>query len=177
MGLEVIRMGVAERLRELIEASGLQQKEVAIRSGVAQSSLSRLMTTDDPDPRISTLLPIAKALRVSLDSLVRDEEPLPQSTLTPYDTNERYQGVIQALERLSRHDREQALALFEWTLRGIGGSSAEEPEPAAVEERAPRRAASGMTVRAARDDQETALPTTSSRARQRVGSRNEPIRR
>jgi transcriptional regulator with XRE-family HTH domain len=124
MGLELraTRMGVAERIRMALEQTGLQQKDVAAKAGIAPSSLSRLMTAADPDPRISTLAPLARFLRVSLDSLVYDDEAAPESPLTPYDTNERYRAIIDWVESLPRTEREVVLAFLEMVMARTAAS-------------------------------------------------------
>lgn len=109
-----------KRLRKIVEQSGLQQKDLAYRSGLAQSSLSRLMTDEEADVRLSTLRPLAKALGIRLAALVDDEEPLPESPLTPYDTNPEYRDLIANLEAIDQSDREAILRIVEKLAEAVG---------------------------------------------------------
>ncbi|NPV80694.1 MAG: helix-turn-helix transcriptional regulator [Firmicutes bacterium] len=60
------------RIKELREAAGLSQNELARRAGIAQSGLSYL-ETGAKSPSIDTLLRICDALGVSLSQFVGQE--------------------------------------------------------------------------------------------------------
>jgi transcriptional regulator with XRE-family HTH domain len=62
------RLGLS--IRRLREAKGWDQKELARRAAISQPYLSQLETGSRPDPAISVVRKVAKALGVSLDELV-----------------------------------------------------------------------------------------------------------
>jgi transcriptional regulator with XRE-family HTH domain len=68
-------MAIKERLRELRIAAGLTQQELAVRAGLSVSAVAHLEVGRIPDPRVSTLQALARALGVSLDSLAGEEPP------------------------------------------------------------------------------------------------------
>jgi transcriptional regulator with XRE-family HTH domain len=66
---------VREKMRAAIEQSGLTQEEVGLRMGLpkssARQSVSRLVNKDvKHDPRLSTLLSLAKALEMPITDLL-----------------------------------------------------------------------------------------------------------
>jgi transcriptional regulator with XRE-family HTH domain len=76
----VIVTAFARRLRETRAASGLTQERLALRSGLHRTEISKLdrgMT----DPRLSTLVRLARGLEVPTSALVEDRYPEPQLTL------------------------------------------------------------------------------------------------
>lgn len=65
---------VRKKLRRAAEESGLTQEEIGVRMGYSKDSarkaVSRLLNMEvDYDPRLSTLLAFARALRVPLKDL------------------------------------------------------------------------------------------------------------
>jgi transcriptional regulator with XRE-family HTH domain len=70
----------ARRLRETRAASGLTQERLALRSGLHRTEISKLdrgMT----DPRLSTIVRLARGLDVPTSALVEDRYEDPQLTL------------------------------------------------------------------------------------------------
>ena len=68
-------MTVSERLREVLEGQGWSQQTLSKRSGVHHQQIYKLLHGETPDPRVSTIKRLAKALGVSLDYLTgMDEE-------------------------------------------------------------------------------------------------------
>ncbi len=63
----------SERLSELLEKRGMTQKELALRIGVTEASLSRYMNSDRK-PRSEVLANIATALQTTSDYLLGVEE-------------------------------------------------------------------------------------------------------
>lgn len=59
------------KLKELMQAKGLSQMDVANLSGISQTIVSRWLRTD-LEPRISNLKPLAKALNVRVMDLLED---------------------------------------------------------------------------------------------------------
>ena len=64
-------MKFREKLKELMQAKGLSQMDVANLSGISQTIVSRWLRTD-LEPRISNLKPLAKALNVRIIDLLED---------------------------------------------------------------------------------------------------------
>lgn len=65
---------IGSRLRSLRESKKLTQQQLATAAGLSLSVLSRIEYGGTPDPRISTLRALAKALGVSLDDLAGEED-------------------------------------------------------------------------------------------------------
>ena len=65
---------IRDKLRAAAKDSGLTQEEIGLRMGFAKSSarqaVSRLLAGSDYDPRLSTLISLAKALGKSLQELL-----------------------------------------------------------------------------------------------------------
>lgn len=59
------------KLKELMQARGLSQSDIANLSGISQTIVSRWLRTD-LEPRISNLKPLAKALNVRVIDLLDD---------------------------------------------------------------------------------------------------------
>ena len=59
------------KLKELMQAKGLSQMDIANLSGISQTIVSRWLRTD-LEPRISNLKPLAKALNVRVIDLLED---------------------------------------------------------------------------------------------------------
>jgi transcriptional regulator with XRE-family HTH domain len=68
----------AARLRELRNAAGLSQKELAERSGVKQNSISQL-EAGDRNPIWETVIALADALGVSCDDFRRSPASEPEA--------------------------------------------------------------------------------------------------
>jgi transcriptional regulator with XRE-family HTH domain len=62
-------------LKRLVQNAGLTEVELANKSGIAQTTINRLMNGATPDPRTSTLLPLAKYFNITIGQLL-GEEPL-----------------------------------------------------------------------------------------------------
>lgn len=60
---------LAERLKSFREAKGLTQRELAEEAGVGHSAVFHIEQGVRPDPRVSTLQALARALGVTLDEL------------------------------------------------------------------------------------------------------------
>jgi transcriptional regulator with XRE-family HTH domain len=60
------------KLKKLREAAGMRREELAHLSGVSFATV-RLLERNGTDPRVSTVLALAKALNVSIEDLVHGE--------------------------------------------------------------------------------------------------------
>jgi|GEM_PF-1434467 len=57
-------------LNELLKKKGMTEATLVRKAGVASSTVNRLMGGATPDPRISTLEPLARCLDVTIDQLI-----------------------------------------------------------------------------------------------------------
>ena len=63
--------GLAVSLQRLREAKGWSRETLAHHAGLSFAAIAQLETCRRQDPRLSTLVALARALEVSLDELVR----------------------------------------------------------------------------------------------------------
>lgn len=68
-------MPIKDRVKELRAAAGLTQQGLAMKSGLSISAVVQIESGKIPDPRMSTLRALAKALGVGLDELAGQAEP------------------------------------------------------------------------------------------------------
>jgi transcriptional regulator with XRE-family HTH domain len=66
---------LSQRIKQLREAAGLSQQEVAMRGDLSLSLVAKLEQGKKADPRASTLLALARALEVRPGSLLDDLFP------------------------------------------------------------------------------------------------------
>ena len=71
-----VDLNFSKALRSVREKKGLSQGDVFRRSGVERTYISRIEQGLIVDPRISTVVILARALDVSVDELVREAEAL-----------------------------------------------------------------------------------------------------
>lgn len=90
-------MGLAENLRTLREAQGLNVKELAELAGIDDSIISRIENGKTPDPQRATLLKLARALQVSLGVLL-GEEPFPPGPTEREKRMRRIERTVTALK-------------------------------------------------------------------------------
>jgi transcriptional regulator with XRE-family HTH domain len=102
-----------ERVRAILQRIGMQQKELAFRADIPQSSLNRILTGATDDPQLATAFKIAAALGVSLDELAGDGV-LPQSPMTPYDAHPEYRAIVDSLEEMDDADRRRVMEFIGW---------------------------------------------------------------
>jgi transcriptional regulator with XRE-family HTH domain len=67
-----LNKAISERIKELREASGLSQQEVAVRADLSLSLVAKLEQGKKADPRASTLLALARALSVPPGELINN---------------------------------------------------------------------------------------------------------
>jgi transcriptional regulator with XRE-family HTH domain len=71
-GPDHLRMGrLADNLRYLLDKAELSENALADKTGVPQPTINRILRGQSRDPRDSTLEPIAKFFRVSVEALRR----------------------------------------------------------------------------------------------------------
>jgi transcriptional regulator with XRE-family HTH domain len=75
---------ISRRIRDLREAAGLSQQDVAVKADLSMSLVAKLEQGKKADPRASTLLALAKALAVPPGKLLEDLfPPAPAAGTTP----------------------------------------------------------------------------------------------
>jgi transcriptional regulator with XRE-family HTH domain len=68
-------VNIGARIRATRKAAGLSQEEVARRAGLSLKGMGEIERGDIGDPHFSSLVKIAHALRVHVESLIKEEEP------------------------------------------------------------------------------------------------------
>ncbi len=79
-------MNIGGRIRTARRAAGLSQEEVARRAGLSLKGMGEIERGDIEDPHISSLTRIARALGVSVGTLLKEEEPAFAGTAEAPDT-------------------------------------------------------------------------------------------
>ena len=69
-------------LRTLLDTNGWTEETLHEKSGVAQSSINRILNNSIDSPRLTTLVKIAKAFGVPMSALTGDDSPTPPITKT-----------------------------------------------------------------------------------------------
>lgn len=77
-GLEAYMKGFGERLRKIRTEQNLTVKQLSALSGVPEKTIYRVETGEVSDPRVSSVVPIIKALNCSADEVIFDPEDFPQ---------------------------------------------------------------------------------------------------
>jgi len=101
-------MGFKENLRSELDYSGMLVKELAAKSGVKKHSLDRYLDSRRQLPNIETGVKIARALGVSVEYLVANEE-VRQKT-THYSTEARKAADI--ITKMDKKYQKMALSII-----------------------------------------------------------------
>ena len=129
-------MTFGQRLRELREAKGLTQEEMAQKTAISSTYVSKLETGVIPSPRHKIILALAKALDVNkadTDELFGLAKKIPSDLLVHVDT-----GMIKMIR--SRRNGEETPAHESSTLhRRIAESEALDNQGTRLKEQLPRR--------------------------------------
>lgn len=81
MNSDNLEFDIRKTLSELMEQHAITEAELARRTQVPPATVNRLMAGATPDPRLSTIRPLARYFNVSIDQLIGDE-PLTTSRVT-----------------------------------------------------------------------------------------------
>ncbi|MBR5386918.1 MAG: helix-turn-helix transcriptional regulator [Clostridiales bacterium] len=100
-----------EKVKELMKKKGINQKELAFLSGITESSISRYLA-GDKNPRMDIIVNVAKALEVSTDYFLEDEQKC-ESAYTAIAT-----AIARKGNELSPEEKNKLILL----LLGEGGS-------------------------------------------------------
>lgn len=68
-----INQKFGDAIKNRLEAEGLSQRELARRTGVSQTTISMIIAGKQM-PNLEFALEIARALKISIDSLLTDED-------------------------------------------------------------------------------------------------------
>jgi transcriptional regulator with XRE-family HTH domain len=69
-----LMMPLKDRVRELRKAAGLTQQSLAVKAGMSVAAVVQIESGKTPDPRLSTLRALAKAMGVRVEELIGNEE-------------------------------------------------------------------------------------------------------
>jgi len=108
----------ASRLRNLRIAAGLSIRELARQIGENHTNVSFWERTDHT-PRADVLLPIAKALGVTIEELLG--EPRPKRVLAP---GGKMRQLFEAASKLPRSQQQKVIALLEAFVSQNSGKAA-----------------------------------------------------
>jgi transcriptional regulator with XRE-family HTH domain len=100
-------MANESRLRQLREAAGLSQRELARQIGQDQSNV-RYWETSGNLPRSDVLLPMAKALGVTVEELLGEARP--KRVVSP---GGRSRQLFEAVSKMPRRQQEKILDILE----------------------------------------------------------------
>lgn len=67
-------MGFKENLRFRMDSLGIQTKELSSKTGISENTLKTYLKENSAEPTVSKAAKIAKALNISLDQLVNENE-------------------------------------------------------------------------------------------------------
>ena len=73
---ELPNMALKDNLREILNKLDVSTKELSRLSKVPYTTIQRILTDDNADPRISTIKPLVISLGVSSDMLIFDDDEL-----------------------------------------------------------------------------------------------------
>jgi len=86
---------ISERIKTLREASGLSQQEVAVLADLSMSLVAKLEQGKKADPRTSTLLALATALKVQPGELINNLPLGPEPSPSEGESEEKNEGEPQ----------------------------------------------------------------------------------
>ena len=115
---DVLMASTGSRLKQLREAAGLSQRELARQLGQDQSNI-RFWETTGKHPRSDVLIPMAKALGVTVEQLLGQPNPSHASAL-----GGRARQLFEAVSRLPRRQQAKMLDILESFVREYGSSKA-----------------------------------------------------
>ena len=96
-------MGFREHLREAIDLSGLEQKELAYKANISLRNIENYLRENASIPSADKAVKIAQALGVTVEYLVIGKK-LPMETASPIDPE--FQKLIRHLKRLPKNKQQ-----------------------------------------------------------------------
>ena len=95
----------SEKVKDLMNKQGLNQKQLAEKSGITEPSVCRYLK-GDRKPRLDVIVNFAKALNVDVEYLLDNETPV----LTPYQSIER--AIARNGNQLSEEEAKQLASMI-----------------------------------------------------------------
>jgi transcriptional regulator with XRE-family HTH domain len=93
-------MSFRENLREAIDYSGLEQKEVAHKANISLRNIENYLRKNASIPVADKAVRIAQVLGVTVEYLVTGKHP---TTTTPSSTNPEIQMLIRSINKLPKN--------------------------------------------------------------------------
>lgn len=109
------------RLRDAWLRSGMQQKRLAELAGVPTSSLSRMLSTDlsNPNVEINSVVPVVRALGLTMSDVFDEAGELPEMNVTPYDRDSDIREVVDLVESLPSAEKYEILHFIRYVVRKV----------------------------------------------------------
>lgn len=105
---------LADRVRVKREERGLNQADLAKKSGITQATISRIESGEVTQPKSENLLKLAQALGVTVDFLVGKSDKMEFGDALKAD--EKAKVLFRGYERLTEDRRTQLQSFLEWLL-------------------------------------------------------------
>ena len=99
-------MKFEERLKSIMQKQGLTQKELAIRSGITEASMSKYLS-GERTPRIDVIINLSRALEVTTDELLCETDNNIRN-----DFFEAKTVLARGLENISDEDKAKLIAII-----------------------------------------------------------------
>jgi XRE family transcriptional regulator of biofilm formation len=109
---------IGQRIKRLRIAQKLSLSELAVRSGVAKSYLSKIERNIQSNPSIQFLEKVAEALGVTVEDIIHEDSPATQSIPRTELDDQWYELVRKAME--SGVSKEQFRELLEFNKWKVG---------------------------------------------------------
>lgn len=88
------------RLASVLASQSISESELAARSGVSQSYISRILTGEVTNPTIEFVVRIAEALGITVDVLLTDADFSPTTDSNPATREELLADIDRTIRRL-----------------------------------------------------------------------------
>ena len=111
-----------ERLRVLKDKSGMSAKEIADKSGIPESTVTRILSGKTPNPTIISVMDIIKAMGGKASDVFDDNAQVntlpkvPQTVVT--DMEKKNSEVIELYERIIK-SKDRTIRLLTYVLLGL----------------------------------------------------------
>ena len=111
-----------ERLRVLKDKSGMSAKEIADKSGIPESTVTRILSGKTPNPTIISVMDIIKAMGGKASDVFDDNAQVntlpkvPQTVVT--DMEKKNSEVIELYERIIK-SKDRTIKLLTYVLLGL----------------------------------------------------------
>ena len=114
-------MNFSQQVKKIKEEKNITNEQLSERSGIAFSTLNKILSNDDANPKLGTSIAIARALECPLAYLIDGDGASVCETLTD-DERE----LVKSYRTLDAHGRELVDVIIEKELARIGDASSEQ---------------------------------------------------